>query len=177
MSSGLIIGIVVLLVISGAGALIYLGIRQSQNVDPLEERLAEFAAMGEAASLEEIEMSQPFVERIIIPMANKLGEIALRFTPQKALTEIERQLAQDSAEDYNIFMAIAEKLGKDRRGNPIYLRDDDGAELLFDKETKYLSYKKDGSKEVKVRKEKVKFIDDDLPQITEAYYKFLNGGV
>lgn len=35
-------------------------------------------------------------------------------------TELERQLAQDSDGDYDVFMAIAEKLGKDRRGNPIY---------------------------------------------------------
>ena len=34
-------------------------------------------------------------------------------------------------EDYDVFMAIAEKVGKDRRGNPIYKRDDDGAEILY----------------------------------------------
>ncbi|WP_435134803.1 methylation-associated defense system DNA methyltransferase MAD2 [Formosa sp. A9] len=100
-------------------------------------------------------------------------QASLLFLQKK--TEVERQLAQDSAEDYDVFMAIAEKLGKDRRGNPIYLRDDDGAEMLFDVETKYLNYKKDGSKEVKARKEKVKLLDDDLPKITEAYFNFLKG--
>lgn len=100
-------------------------------------------------------------------------QASLLFLQRK--TEVERQLAQDSAEDYEVFMAIAEKLGKDRRGNPIYVRDDDGAEILFDTETKYLNYKKDGSKEVKVRKEKVKLLDDDLPKVTGAYFKFLKG--
>lgn len=90
-------------------------------------------------------------------------------------TEVERQLAQDSAEDYDVFMAIAEKLGKDRRGNPIYLRDEDGAELLFDTETQYIVNKKDGTSEVKTRKEKQKQLDDDLPNITQAYYRFLKG--
>ena len=102
-------------------------------------------------------------------------QASLLFLQKK--TEVERQLAQDSAEDYDVFMAIAEKLGKDRRGNPIYLRDDDGAEMLFDVETKYLNYKKDGSKEVKARKEKVKLLDDDLPKITEAYFNFLKGRI
>ena len=89
-------------------------------------------------------------------------------------TELERQLVQETDEDYDVFMAIAEKLGKDRRGNPIYLRDDDGAEMLFEVETKYLNIRKDGLQEVKSRKEKVKLLDDDFPKIIEAYFKFLN---
>ena len=48
--------------------------------------------------------------------------------------EKQRQLAQEKEEDYEVFMAIAEKLGKDRRGNPIHLRDDDGAEILYNVE-------------------------------------------
>ncbi|WP_329806421.1 methylation-associated defense system DNA methyltransferase MAD2 [Flavobacterium facile] len=89
-------------------------------------------------------------------------------------TELAIQLAQDSTEDYEVFMAIADKLGKDRRGNPIYLRDEDGAELLFDTITEYLLTKKDGTYLVKRRKEKIKQLDDDLPKITEAYLKFCN---
>ena len=100
-------------------------------------------------------------------------QASLLFLQKK--TEVERQLAQDSAEDYDVFMAIAEKLGKDRRGNPIFLRDEDGAELLFDTETQYIINKKDGASEVKTRREKLKQLDDDLPKITEAYNKFLNG--
>lgn len=100
-------------------------------------------------------------------------QASLLFLQKK--TEVERQLAQDSAEDYDVFMAIAEKLGKDRRGNPIYLRDEDGAELLFDTETQYVVNKKDGTSEVKTRREKLKQLDDDLPKITEAYFNFLKG--
>ena len=99
-------------------------------------------------------------------------QASLLFLQRK--TELERQLAQDSAEDYNVFMAIAEKLGKDRRGTPIYKRDEDGAEILFHTETKYVVHKKNGEKEVKTRREKTKQLDDDLPSITEAYYEFLN---
>lgn len=100
-------------------------------------------------------------------------QASLLFLEKK--TELSRQLAQDSVENYEIFMAIAEKLGKDRRGNPVYLRDEDGAELLFDNIAEYLLTKKDGTYEVKSRKEKIKLLDDDLPKITDAYDKFLKG--
>jgi type I restriction enzyme M protein len=33
--------------------------------------------------------------------------------------------------------------------------------------------KKDGTSEVKTRREKLKQLDDDLPKITEAYFNFL----
>lgn len=102
-------------------------------------------------------------------------QASLLFLQKK--TEVQRQIAQDSAEDYDVFMAIAEKLGKDRRGNPIYLRDEDGAELLFDTETQYLVNKKNGISEVKKRREKLKRLDDDLPKITEAFFDFLNGSL
>jgi len=77
----LIIGVIVI----GAIALIVIGMRSSSGEDPLQQRLAEYAARGEAATLEEIELSQPLTERIIYPVARKLGEIAVRFTPQNAL--------------------------------------------------------------------------------------------
>jgi tight adherence protein C len=51
----------------------------------LQARLEEFAARGETASLEEIELSQPFTDRVLLPLARKFGEIAIRFTPQNAL--------------------------------------------------------------------------------------------
>lgn len=98
-------------------------------------------------------------------------QASLLFLQKK--TELDRQLAQENGEDYDVFMAIAEKLGKDRRGNPIYVRDEEGAELLFDTETQYIVNKKNSVKEVKVRKEKIKHLDDDLPKIRDAYYKFL----
>lgn len=86
----LILVVVVILLI--AAILVVIGLRESRGVDPLEARLAEFAERGEAATLHEIEMSQSFMERVIIPVANGLGEIAVRFTPQKALDNIERKL-------------------------------------------------------------------------------------
>ncbi|HZM22517.1 MAG TPA: type II secretion system F family protein [Anaerolineales bacterium] len=60
--------------------------------DPLQARLAEFIQRGDVTSLEEIELSQPFSERVIIPVVRRLGEFSARFTPQKAIQDTARRL-------------------------------------------------------------------------------------
>jgi tight adherence protein C len=92
MGATTILLLVIVAILLIAAILVVIGLRESRGVDPLEARLAEFAERGEAATLHEIEMSQSFMERVIIPVANSLGEIAVRFTPQKALDSIERKL-------------------------------------------------------------------------------------
>ena len=72
--------------------LVIAGLRDTRENDPLQERLAEFAARGETASLEEIELSQPLSERVIFPVARRLGEFVIRFTPQNALQATARRL-------------------------------------------------------------------------------------
>ena len=84
--------VVVGIVIIGAIALIFVGLRSPQGEDPLQERLADFAARGETASLEEIELSQPFSQRIIVPIAKKMGELVMRFTPQNAIQQMSRKM-------------------------------------------------------------------------------------
>jgi len=73
---------------------ISVGIRQNteEDDDPLQARLAEYLQSGDVASLEEIELSQPFAERVIIPIVRKIGEISARFTPQKAIQDTARRL-------------------------------------------------------------------------------------
>ena len=94
-------------------------------------------------------------------------QASLLFLEKK--TENQRNLVHDGGEDYEVFMAIAEKLGKDRRGVPIYVRDEDGAEILFESEKKYLAYNEQGKTYVKSRKEKIKMLDDDVPKIVDAF--------
>ncbi len=100
-------------------------------------------------------------------------QASLLFLQKK--TDNDRNIARETDEDYEVFMAIAEKLGKDRRGNPIYLRDEDGAEILFTVDNKYVTTNKNNELEVKVRREKQKMLDDDLPKIVEAYKEFFKG--
>ena len=99
-------------------------------------------------------------------------QASLLFLQKKSANE--RNIAHEGEEDYDVFMAIAEKLGKDRRGNPIYLRDEDGAEIIFPVANKYVAYRpEDGKPIVKTRIEKQRMLDDDLPKIAKAYLEFL----
>ena len=90
---GLIIfGAVVLI---GAIAVIVVSLRrnaQGEEDDPLQARLAEFIQRGDVTSLEEIELSQPFSERVIIPLINRIGEFSASFTPQKAIQDTAKKL-------------------------------------------------------------------------------------
>lgn len=93
------------------------------------------------------------------------------------LTDVERSLAYDrGSHDYEVFMAIAERVGKDRRGIPVYERDEDGAEIIRSKIVSYLSVDgKTGEKKLKQRTEKAPTVDDDLPKIRAAYHEFMKG--
>ena len=86
--------IVAVLVLGGAIALIVIGLRNpsSGGDRALQERLEEFNQEGEEIDLEKLEMSQPFTERVIYPLARSLGELAIRFTPQNARTSIAKRL-------------------------------------------------------------------------------------
>ena len=100
-------------------------------------------------------------------------QASLLFLQKKSAND--RNIAHEGEEDYEVFMAIAEKLGKDRRGNPIYLRDEDGGEIIFPVANKYVAYRpEDGKPIVKTRIEKQRMLDDDLPQISKTYLEFLN---
>jgi len=84
----------------------------------------------------------------------------------------EEQLVPIEEEDYDVFMAIVEKVGKDRRGVPIYKKDDDGAEILFKNTKRWLSFDENGKEKVRTREERIKKLDDDLPEVAKAYRKF-----
>jgi tight adherence protein C len=90
---GLIILGAIVLIIAIAVIAVSLGRNaQGEEADPLQARLAEFIQRGDVASLEEIELSQPFSERVIIPVIRRIGEFSARFTPQKAIQDTARKL-------------------------------------------------------------------------------------
>jgi tight adherence protein C len=74
--------------------LVVIGMRRPRSADEtlLEERLEEFSSRGEEVNLEKLELSQPFAERVIFPIARKLGELAARFTPQNVTQSLSRKI-------------------------------------------------------------------------------------
>jgi tight adherence protein C len=86
----IILGIIIIIAV----VLVIIGIRnpEAKTERLIEERLDVISQSGEQIDLESIEMSQPFTERVILPIARKLGEFAIRFTPQNWLASISRKL-------------------------------------------------------------------------------------
>jgi len=86
----LIIGIGVVIII--AIVLVVVGLRSPGETDALQTRLAEYSTRERPVTLEEIELSQPFSERILLPIFRNLGQFAARFTPQASLESVKHQL-------------------------------------------------------------------------------------
>ncbi len=88
--------IVILVVVGGAITLAVIGYRYSrthqEEEDPLLARLAEASQRGDVTSLEEIELAQPFTQRVLVPFIRRVGELSARFTPQKVLEDTTRKL-------------------------------------------------------------------------------------
>lgn len=99
-------------------------------------------------------------------------QASLLFMQKKTDAE---QLIPLEDENYDVFMAIVDKVGKDRRGNQIFRKDEDGAEMLFENVKQWLSTDEFGRPVVKERKERIKMLDDDLPGVAAAYRKFVEG--
>jgi type I restriction enzyme M protein len=96
-------------------------------------------------------------------------QASLLFLQKK--TEAE-ELIPIEEENYDVFMAIVDKVGKDRRGVPIYVKDEDGAEILYTQIKKWLALTENGHEVVRSRQERVKHLDDDLPKVAAAYKEF-----
>lgn len=101
-------------------------------------------------------------------------QASLLFLQKKTDTEM---LVPIVNEDYDVFMAIVEQVGKDRRGVPVYEKDDDGAEILFEHYKKWLTYADNGREIVRQRRERIKHLADDLPKVAKAYKEFKEGKV
>lgn len=75
-----------------------------------------------------------------------------------------------------VFMAIAENIGHGRRGEPKYLRNPDGSELLAIKE---ITERWENDKQIteRVRRKQSRVLADDLPWIASQYLKHMAGKV
>ncbi len=101
-------------------------------------------------------------------------QASLLFLRRKSQAERDAE-ALGQRSEYDVFMAIAETVGHDRRGNDLYMRDADGAEMIYAIERPVLRRRARRSivTTVSVRERKV---DDDLPRIAEAYRQYLTTG-
>jgi tight adherence protein C len=87
----IIITMVVMLAIGGA-ALIAMGMRSSSASAKIEERLAQYA--DNPVSMEELELSLPFSERVLSPMFLRLARSASRLTPRSNVEILRQKLLE-----------------------------------------------------------------------------------
>lgn len=93
MDWSVIVILAVIVIVGIAALLIYIGQRMpNQDIDTFSERLSEYSQSGESVSLDEIELSQPFSERVIYPFLRRFGEMSAKNTPQNVLQETTRKI-------------------------------------------------------------------------------------
>ena len=88
----MLIGLIVAAVVILAVILVIVGINAPDVEDPIQARLAEFGTSDEIITLEELELSQNFSQRIVIPFFNRIGQLASRFTPQATMEVAKKRI-------------------------------------------------------------------------------------
>lgn len=91
MSSSLMALMTIALTLASA-LLVVVGVRRARRDVVIEERLAQFG--HRVPTLEELELQQPFRERVILPMLERLASVAGRFTPQANLQRLQQRLIE-----------------------------------------------------------------------------------
>lgn len=107
---------------------------------------------------------------VFIVEANVNILTSLLFLKKKTLDEVR---AEDlgGAVDYPVFMAVAEKVGFDRRGNTLYERTPDGEEVVK-METETERIRIGGRLVERTLRRPKKTVLDDLPEIAKKYKEF-----
>jgi tight adherence protein C len=88
LSSAVIIGVAALVFM--AIMLIIAGIAAPRPADDVEARLVEYG--GRPLTLEEIELAQPFSQRVLVPLVHGSAQFVSRFTPERTLEATRHKL-------------------------------------------------------------------------------------
>lgn len=93
-------------------------------------------------------------------------QTSVLFLQKKTAEQKQAEEASGTMADYNIFMAMVEKIGHDKRGNPIFKRDPEGNEILVSDTNSVLvlGETSEGGKTVS-HQQKKKVEDDQTPDV------------
>lgn len=93
-------------------------------------------------------------------------QTSVLFLQKKTAEQKQAEEASGTMADYNIFMAMVEKIGHDKRGNPIFKRDPEGNEILVPDTNSVLvlGETSEGGKTVS-HQQKKKVEDDQTPDV------------
>ncbi len=97
-------------------------------------------------------------------------QTSVLFLQKKPQEQKNKEEKSGQMADYNIFMAMVEKIGHDKRGNPIFKRDKNGNEILVPDTNNHFYMDSTGDGTITVaREQKVKVEDDQTPEIPEIF--------
>lgn len=89
---------------------------------------------------------------------------------QKKTQEQKDEEERHGIEDYNIFMAMVERIGHDKRGNPLFRRDEEGNEILIPETSDVLIPDETGEeRDTETHEQMVKVPDDQTPDIPPLF--------
>lgn len=91
---------------------------------------------------------------------------------RKRFNEIELERAAGRKKDYEVFMALANHIGHDKRGNTTFVRDEDGNEIVVAKEERVRDVHQ-GTPVYRTVEVKEKVKDDNTQQIAETFREWL----
>lgn len=94
------------------------------------------------------------------------------FLRKKSEQQIQKELLSGFIEDYNVFFAVVDKVGHDKRGTPVFKRDLDGNEVLAPEETEEKLMDQISTGEVYIQNLPKRKIPDD--QTIDVPREFLN---
>ena len=91
---------------------------------------------------------------------------------RKTFKEIELETAAGRKRDYNVFMALANHIGHDKRGNDLYVRDDEGNEVI-EQRTDRVRETRDGVETIRRVTTPQKVHDDNTLEIAKTFRQWL----
>jgi type I restriction enzyme M protein len=93
---------------------------------------------------------------------------------RKKFDEIELERARGEKNEYDVFMALGNHIGHDKRGNKAYVRDEEGNEVVAEIEEPVTEVR-EGTPVYRTAKTKTKVVDDNTEQIAEAFRSWMDG--
>ena len=99
-------------------------------------------------------------------------QTSVLFLQKKTEEQKHKEAASGTMADYNIFMAMVEKIGHDKRGNPLFKRDKDGNEILVETENIIELGEVSGGRKTVSHRQKEKIEDDQTGAVVKAFAKW-----
>ena len=98
-------------------------------------------------------------------------QTSVLFLIKKTKKEIEFEKSSNKRIKYPVFMAMADKIGHDKRGNPTYKRDDEGNGVIDKIEENIKEEVKGKLKSKKIESQR-KILNDQTPEIAKIFLKW-----